>query len=230
MINEIVFIFHTLTIAFFALGALRLGSQALVAFISLQCILANLFVVKQIGFCGFTVTCSDAFTIGAVLGLNLLQEYYGRDAAKKAIWTNFILLIFYGIMTQIHLYYYPSICDITHPAYNAILGCMPRIVIASFTAYLTVQYFDSWLYAQLKRFFTGNYLVARNYISLSCSQLLDTVLFSFLGLYGIVENIWHIIFISYLIKMVAIAIATPALAFTSSIAGKAPFKENNNSL
>lgn len=226
MINEIIFISHAIIIACCALVALRLGSQALVAFISVQCILANLFVVKQIDFYGFTVTSSDAFTIGAVLGLNLLQEYYGRNEAKKAIWISFGLLVFYGIMTHIHLSYAPSVCDTMHHAYAAILGFMPRIIIASLAVYLFVQHFDSWLYAQLKRICAGNYLVGRNYISLSCSQFLDTVLFSFLGLYGIVENIWHIIFISYIIKMAAITIATPVFALASFVWLR-PDKEEN---
>lgn len=217
MLNELLFILHAIIISVFALGALRLGSQALVAFISVQCILANLFVMKQMNFCGFTVTCSDAFTIGAVLGLNLLQEYFGREQAQRAIWISFGLLVFYAVMTHIHLGYIPSACDTMHGAYDTILRFMPRIIIASFAVYLAVQHFDSWLYAQLKRIFNSKYLVARNYMSISCSQLLDTLLFSFLGLYGIVDNIWHIIFVSYAIKMATIAIATPFLALSKRV-------------
>jgi len=218
MNNELIFILHAIIISFFALGALRLGSQALVAFISVQCILANLFVVKQINFCGFTVTCSDAFTIGAVLGLNLLQEYFGRDQAKKAIGTSFGLLVFYAIMTQIHLGYVPSACDTMHGAYDTVLRFMPRIIIASFVVYLAVQHFDFWLYAKFKTLTNGRFFVLRNYFSISITQLLDTLLFSFLGLYGMVDNIWHIIFVSYAIKMATIAIATPFLALSKRVA------------
>jgi uncharacterized PurR-regulated membrane protein YhhQ (DUF165 family) len=46
------------------------------------------------------------------------------------------------------------------------------------------------------------------------TQLLDTILFSLLGLYGLVANIWQIIIISYLIKLFAIGIATPLVGFS----------------
>jgi uncharacterized integral membrane protein (TIGR00697 family) len=45
------------------------------------------------------------------------------------------------------------------------------------------------------------------------SQAIDTVFFSFLGLYGIVSNISDIILASYLIKILAILLATPFVAF-----------------
>src|SRR5438445_4228981 len=107
--NELIFILHTLIIAAFALGALALGPSALVAFVCIQCMLANLFVVKQITLFGFTATCADAFTVGATIGLNLLQEYFGKEIAKRTIWINFFLLIFYALLSQIHLFYLPII-------------------------------------------------------------------------------------------------------------------------
>src|SRR5579885_1428290 len=214
MINELIFITHSLIISIFALIALRLGKEALIGFISVTCILANLFVIKQTTLCTLTATCSDAYSIGAVLGLNLLQEYYGRDIGKKAIWISFFLLIFYGIVTQIHLAYIPSNCDLAQHSYAAILEMMPRIVIASFSVYLFVQHIDSWLYAWLKQRLGSRYLVIRNYLSIGICQWLDTALFSLLGLYGLVENIWHVIAISYAVKLIAIVLATPCIALS----------------
>src|SRR6185295_1974808 len=103
MFNELLFLFHCITVAIFSLISLWLGPSALVAFICAQCILANLFVIKQTTLLGLTATCADAFTVGATLGLNLLQEYFGKEIAKKTIWINFFLLIFYAIISQIHL-------------------------------------------------------------------------------------------------------------------------------
>jgi uncharacterized PurR-regulated membrane protein YhhQ (DUF165 family) len=48
-----------------------------------------------------------------------------------------------------------------------------------------------------------------NALSLSLSQFLDTVLFSMLGLYGIVSAITEIILVSYSIKLLAIANTLP---------------------
>lgn len=214
MINEIIFLAHALLTGAFALISLRFGKEALVAFIAISGILANLFVVKQITLFGLTATGSDAFTIGAVLGLNLLQEYYGRESTIKAIWISFIMLVLYGVVSQIHLAYVPSSFDTMHTHFAPILGLMPRIVVASFTAYIIVAYFETWLYKILKTAWHEKHLVLRNYISMSIAQLLDTILFSFLGLYGIVENVWHIIAISYAIKIATIIVATPLVGFS----------------
>lgn len=217
MYNELIFLFHIVLMSLSTLAALRMGKEALIAFISLQAVLANLFVVKQISLFGLTATGSDAFTIGTVLGLNLLQEYYGPEIAQKSIWISFGSLVFYGIVSQVHIGYMPHMCDTMQPHFIALLNEMPRIVIASFTVYFIAQQLDYALYGALKRIFDGNYLVLRNYCSVLIVQLVDTVLFSFLGLYGILDNIWQIIAVSYIIKVIAILISTPFLALSRTL-------------
>lgn len=217
MINELIFLLHCSCISLFALGALWLGREALVGFICLQAILANLFVVKQITLLGLNATASDAFTVGGVLGLNLLQEYYGQDEAKKAIWISFFMLVFYGIVSQIHLAYIPSSFDTMQTHFAPILGFMPRIVIASFTVYLIAQHLDALLYGYFKKMAQGRYLIIRNYGSIVISQLVDTVLFSVLGLYGIVDNVLHIIIVSYAIKLATIMVATPFIGLSKKL-------------
>ena len=217
MINEFIFILHALIIGSSVLFALRLGPEALVTFVSMCAVLANLFVIKQTTLFGFTATCSDAFIIGAVLGLNVLQEYYGKKLAQKAIWISLFSLIFYALLSQVHLLYLPGIHDTAHPHYAALLGFMPRITIASFVTYFIVQQVDYLLFGFLKKMFAGKYLAARTTASLMICQLLDTVLFSFLGLYGIIENIGDIILISYTIKMAVILLSAPFVAFSRKI-------------
>ena len=218
--NELIFFIHTIIISLSALWALKLGKEALVALVCILCILANLFVTKQITLFGFSATCSDAFTIGATLGLNLLQEYFGKNIARKTIWINFSFLVFYAVISQIHLAYLPSFADSTHWHFVSVLQFMPRIVIASFTVYLIAQSVDYILYGFFKRACNDRFLVVRNYGSMLISQLVDTILFSFLGLYGIVSNIGEIIIISYIIKVIAIIIATPFVAFSRRIVNR----------
>lgn len=217
MNNEYIFIIQTIILALASLQALHLGASALTAFICTQCILANLFVVKQITLLGFNATAADAFTIGATLGLNLLQEYHGKKATQKAIAINFFMLIFYAIVSQIHLWYTPSQYDVMDVHFNPLLTVMPRIVIASFSVFLISQMIDYWLYGVLRRIWQSRFLVLRNYSSLLVSQLVDTVLFSLLGLYGLVENIGHIIIVSYTIKVCAIILAVPFVAWAKKV-------------
>lgn len=215
--NELIFLLQTCCISLTALGALYLGREALVSFICLVCILANVFVLKQTTLFGLTATCADAFTIGATLGLNLLQEYYGKAITRHTIWINFFFLLFYAVTTQIHLAYVPHALDTAHPAFATILYSAPRIVIASFSVYLIAQTVDYYVYGFLKHTLSDRFLIIRNYGSMLVSQLVDTILFSILGLYGIVDNIGEIIIVSYSVKVIAIAIASPFVALSRSI-------------
>lgn len=215
--NELYFLVHSFTVSSAALIALRLGKEALVSFISICCILANLFVLKQTTLFGLDATCSDAFAIGAVFGLNLLQEYFGKAIARSAIWISFFLLFFYTMVSYIHLLYEPSVHDTMQQHYAPILQFMPRIAIASLVVYIFVQQLDTFFYGALKHYFQGRHLTLRNYISISLCQLIDTILFSFLGLYGIVENVWHIIAISYSIKLLLIFTTTPFIMLSKKI-------------
>jgi len=217
IINELYFLLHSLIIGTAALISLRLGQQALIAFVVLCSILANLFVLKQIILFGFDATCSDAYTVGAVFGLNLLQEYFGRPITQTTIWISSFLLIFYTIVCQLHLLYIPSVYDTMQEHYLPILQFMPRIAIASFIVSFLVQQCDSFLYGILKNYFNGRFLTIRNYISIGVCQLFDTILFSFLGLYGLVHNIWHIIFVSYCVKLMAMLLTTPFVMMSKKI-------------
>jgi len=222
--NELIFIFHALFITGCALGALTLGKEALISFIALLAILSNLFVTKQIMLFGFQATPTDALTIGLVLSLNLLQEYYGKEITKKAIGISFILSMAYTLLSQIHLLYLPSMHDTMHHHALELLGLMPRIVCASLFTYFIVQRIDCLLYEALKNRFKGRYLIARNYSSLIISQLLDTILFSFLGLYGTLDAIIPVMCISYCIKLIVIAGATPFLWFSKKISRVPPYE------
>jgi uncharacterized integral membrane protein (TIGR00697 family) len=195
----------------FLFAAVKRGSVALNVFIALQAVLANLFVVKQMTFFGLNVTCSDVYAIGSLLALNVLQEFFGKEAAKKAIGLSFLTSVFFVIMAKIHLFYIPSISDETQGAFAQIFASTPRIVSASLGVYWIVQQWDyrffSWLQTKIHP------LPIRLGISLLVSQTLDTILFSFFGLYGIVSSLSGIILISLLTKWLAIVFSVPFSTF-----------------
>jgi uncharacterized integral membrane protein (TIGR00697 family) len=209
--NELLFLIHSIFIAGIALAAAYLGKEALTAFVAISCILANLFVIKQITLFGMHVTATDAYIIGSVLAMNLLNEYFGKENAQKALWVAFSAAAFFAILAQVHLAYLPNRFDESHLLFVQIFNATPRIILASLFSYFASQRFESYFYTFLKEKLSGNYLIVRNYLSMSCSQLLDTILFSFLGLYGIVENVFDIILVSYVIKLTAIIIVSPLI-------------------
>jgi uncharacterized integral membrane protein (TIGR00697 family) len=210
--NEVLFFFHILVVFGFALAALKLGKEALTAWICLQAVLANLFVIKQISFLGFNITCSDVFAIGSILGLNLLQEYFGRQTAVRALKICLFCMIFFVTMTQFHLRYQPSLYDTAHIAYGTILSESPRLLFASITVFFFVQQVDLRLFNWLKK--RNLKLFFRNGLSLTISQLLDTSLFTFLGLFGIIDSLLDIMIISFFIKLIIIALLSPVTALS----------------
>ena len=216
--NEFLFFSHILLVLIFLGAAVRLGQASLTVYVALSGILANLFVVKQITLFSLHVTCSDVFAVGGILGLNLLQELYGKAAAQKATYAALFSLLLFVSMSQIHLIYVPSLFDQTQGAFIAILGHSLRIVAASVSVYYIVQRFDILFFGYLKQRMQN--LSVRLTLSLIVSQALDTVLFSYLGLYGLVASIFDIILMSFAMKCTIIACSTPIAAFLKRFAVK----------
>lgn len=214
MINELIFISYIAIVCISSLLALRLGKEALVALICVQWVLANLFVTKQIMLMGLNATTSDALAVGATLCLNLVQEYFGKELAQKTIIIGFCSTLFYTVLSFLQVLYCPSVTDTAHAHFCALLTPMPRIVIASVVTYLIVQQIDYYLFGFLKKRLKNSSLTTRNYLSVSITQGIDTVLFSFLGLYGLVASIRDIIIVSYGVKLVILVIAAPCLTFS----------------
>ncbi len=207
--NELLFLIQALLVVGFAFGALKLGKGALAAWVAVQALIANLFVLKQITLFGFDVTASDAFAIGSLLGLNFLQEYFGQDEARKATLICFFFMLFFALASQLHLLFEPSIHDTTQPAFIAILSQSPRLLIASMSVFFLVQQIDIRFFAYLKKKLPLASFALRSAITLILSQFLDTFLFSFAGLYGIVASVMDIIIISFAVKLAVIFCFTP---------------------
>ena len=215
--NEILFASHILIIVLFLLIALRLGKNHLLGLVALLAILANLFVIKQIDLFTKVVTSTDAYIVGAVLGQNLLQEYFGKKTSLKAIKITFFSMIFFLIMAKVHLLYIPSIFDNTQTAFQNILTHSPRIIISSITVFFIATRFDILFFGFLKKIFKDKHLVFRMTISSILTQLLDTILFTYLALFGSAKSILDIIVFSFIIKSLVIFIAAPFMKFSKTV-------------
>lgn len=208
--NEIIFFAQIFAVIAFALGALRLGKEALTAGAALQAVLANLLVLKQIDLFSLTVTCSDVFAIGCMASLNLLQEYFGKEASKRALWICFFSMFFFMMMSQIHLLYIPSALDTSQNAFMTLFSTTPRILFASLLVFFITQQIDLRFFSLLKNISLG----FRSVLSLVSSQFLDTLFFTFIGLYGIIAHPWDVVFFSFAIKLLIIFSITPFVAWT----------------
>lgn len=204
MLNILLFLASCALVGAFTWWFRVLGQAALTAWITILSLLANLFVLKEISLFGLNATASDIFAIGSLLSLNFLQEKYGSESAQQAIWTSFGCLLFFVVMSQIHILYTPSAYDTSQSAYSFLFMASPRLLVASLTTLLIVDQFDSRFYGWIRKTYPQMSALLLSGFTMCLSQMLDTLLFSFLGLYGMIHALVEVILISYFIKLIAI--------------------------
>ncbi len=215
--NEYIFLIYTSVISVSIFGSLLFGVAGLTALMSLFAVLINLFVTKHITLFGITATAADPLAIGIPLTLNMLQEYCGQQPSKQAIWISFYIAFVYVTISMLHIWYTPSSVDASHQHFYALLIAMPRIVGASFATFLVTQFSDWYLYRTFRKWTSRRFALIANYSSTAISQAIDTLLFSFLGLYGIMHNLGEIILVSYTIKMITLACTAPFIVMTRNL-------------
>ncbi len=209
MFNEVLFLSSCIATALLTLFSVLLGSEGLAAAVCVQGILENIFIVKQIELFGLHVTCADVFAVGLVFALNLLQEFYGTQSSLRAIWLYFLTSVWFLIARTVHIWFVPSVYDVSHPHFVKILEASPRLIFASLVTSFIALHLDRYCYFYIKNFFYGDWSWISNLISIAISQLIDTVMFTYLALYGVVINPLHIIVVSYAVKLIAIVMAGP---------------------
>jgi uncharacterized integral membrane protein (TIGR00697 family) len=215
--NSIILCLHVTAICGLTLFALRYGFHFMLAWLCLLALAMNLFVLKQINLFGLSVTSSDALAVGYLLGLNLIQEFFGQKEARKCIWISLFISLSFVLLSQIHLLYLPNQFDLTQGHFRALLAPMPRIIFASLFSFMVVQVVDLKFFSFLKKKTGGKYLPGRTAAALVVSQLLDTLLFSFLGLYGLVAAIFPIILLSLAVKGITIFLSTPFVSLAKKV-------------
>lgn len=206
IMNETIFVLQVGAIVAAVMGARRLGKEAVITLAVLLAVLANFFVLKQINLLGFTVTCSDAYVIGHLMCLNLLQQLYGKESAQRTIVLSFSAMLLFALLSQIHLLFTPSVFDTTQKSYAALLGVAPRLLAASLTTFYCVQQLDLFLFGKILKIVPRFSWKVRSSISLVISQGFDTLLFTLLGLYGVVQDWVSIFWMSFAVKCTVIGL------------------------
>jgi len=148
--NELIFLLHVCIVIIFLLFALKLGKNYLLALAVLQGILANIFVIKQITLFTKTVTTVDVFIIGTVFAQNLIQEYFGKENALKTIKISFFSMIFFLVMSKIHMLYTPSRVDFSNEAFKIIFSSSTRIFLSSIFVFFICLKLDVYIFGFLQ--------------------------------------------------------------------------------
>lgn len=208
--NELYFFAMIFFVLVTLVFSIKQGKEALITFITSQWLFANIFVLKQITLFGLTVPPSDVFTIGGTLGFALLYDAYGKETADSTLWGCFNILVLFACAAQFHIFYTPSPVDYAHQHFEALFATTPRIILASLIAFIVSQHSNFFFLATLSKKMSESVRVT---ISLLLSQAIDTLIFAFLGLHGLMHSLLHVFIVSYGIKVVTILCSTTFLAF-----------------
>lgn len=138
-------------------------------------ITANIIVIKPTGFGGLPAAII-IFPISYIIG-DILTEVYGYKLARRVIWLGFAC----NLITVIAIWLgqiLPGAAEWeAQGAYERILGYVPRILLASFLAYLVGEFSNSFILAKMKIRMKGRKLWARTIGSTMVAQALDAFVF-----------------------------------------------------
>lgn len=190
------------------------GKLGLYIWIPIATILANIQVLKMVDLLSIGVTLGNITYASSFLVTDILSENYGKKAAKKAVYIGFFSLTATVIIMNLALLFKPNEFDFIQESLKNIFSLLPRIALASLVAYGISQLHDVWAYNLWKNSFPGiKFLWLRNNASTMVSQLLDSVIFSFIAFWGLLSQneFLQILVTTYLVKLLVAAIDTPFL-------------------
>jgi uncharacterized integral membrane protein (TIGR00697 family) len=183
-------------------------------------ILSNIIAVKLIVLGPFFLTAGILlFPVSYIFG-DILTEVYGYARARRVIWTGFgcNLLAVLAIWLSIQLPPAPfwKLGALQSPqaaqeAYQALFGFTPRLLAASFVAYLVGEFLNSFILAKMKIATQGRHLWLRTLGSTLIGQMADSGIFISLAFWGVIPLValGKMILTQWLMKSVYEALATP---------------------
>ena len=172
---------------------------------------ANITAAKLIAIGGFTLTAGIViFPISYIVG-DVLTEVWGYGPTRRVIWLGFacnVLMVtaiwLGGVLPSAPFWKGQA-------AWEEILGYAPRLLVASFFAYLVGEFANAYVLARLKVATGGRWLWLRTIGSTVVGQGLDSLAFVLLAFTGAVPAgaLAAIVVSQWLVKVVYEAAATP---------------------
>ena len=178
-------------------------------------ITANIIAVKPVEVGGLIFPAAVViFPLAYIFG-DILTEVYGYARARQTIWIGFacnliavVAIMIGGLLPAAG--FWPD-----QSAYDAILGFTPRLLLASFVAYLIGEFLNSFVLAKLKVRTAGRYLWLRTISSTLVGELADSAVFitiAFLGVWPSSQMLTAVV-TQWLIKVIYEIAATPLTYF-----------------
>lgn len=184
---------------------------AIAVFFAACLVTSNIIAVKIVDVAGLVLTAGIiVFPVSYIIG-DVLTEVYGYKATRLVIWLGFVAnVLFVGAAALAGALPAPGFWD-KQPAYDAILGSTPRLLLASFSAFLVGEFLNAYVLAKMKIATEGRWLWTRTIGSTLVGQAADTTVFVALAFAGTMPAavIGEIILVQWAAKCLYEAAATP---------------------
>lgn len=211
--------------AFILIAYRFFGRLGLFIWVPISTIMANIQVIKLVGLFGFDATLGNIVYATSFLVTDILSENHGKKDAHKAVIIGFFSLLAMTLLTNMALWFKPSINDQSQVHLEYIFGFMPRIALGSLCAYIAAQFNDVIVYNFIKKKLPATKWVwVRNNGSTMISQMIDTVIFTIIAFWGsfTLPVLMEIFWTTYLLKWIVAALDTPCIYLAKYMHKKIP--------
>lgn len=150
------------------------------------------------------------FPISYIVG-DVLTEVYGYRRARQVIWLGFLCNLLAVLAIALAIALPPADFWDAQEAFVRILGFTPRLLLASFIAYLIGEFANSFVLARLKVATAGRWLWLRTISSTLVGQGLDSLVFISIAFAGTIPiaGMASAIVTQWLMKSTYEALVTP---------------------
>jgi queuosine precursor transporter len=135
----------------------------------------------------FTDGGAFLFPLTYILG-DVLAEVYGLRQARRAIWLGFFLAALASLTFLVVGMAPPGPGYENQDAFLAVLGFVPRIVVASLAGYLAGQFLNAYVLVRIKNRTNERKLWVRLVGSTVVGELADTALFCVIAFVGVIQG------------------------------------------
>lgn len=151
-------------------------------------ITANIIAVKLVQFGPIVFPAAVViFPISYIFG-DVLTEVYGYSRARRVIWLGFLCNLLAVIAIWVAQIMPSSSFWNGQDAYVQILGYTPRLLVASFIAYLIGEFANSYVLAKMKIVTNGRWLWTRTIGSTLVGEGLDSLVFITIAFVGTIPG------------------------------------------
>jgi queuosine precursor transporter len=160
---------------------------------------------------GFSIPAGTIVFPLSFLADDLLTEVYGYSASRRVIWSGLAALLLMISCYEIARVLPPASFWQNQAAFETIFSHVPRVVLASSTAYLCGEFVNSYILAKMKVWMGGSRMWLRFVASTTFGELVDTLVFVSIAFTGVFpfDALVNIFLSVWIFKVVWEVIALP---------------------